>query len=58
MKPKYANNMSKDSFTALSNLIADLVVIINTEGKLVAVNQSFAEATCFRQQDLIGKKLL
>jgi PAS domain S-box-containing protein len=58
MQTKNKNNTVEDNFTALSNLIADPVVIIDNTGKLLAANLSVKEATGFDPKELVGKSFL
>ena len=58
MQAKNKNNTVDDNFEALSNLIADPMVIIDCTGKLLAANLSVKEATGFDPKELVGKKFL
>jgi PAS domain S-box-containing protein len=58
MRSKSKNSTSEDSFTALSDLIADPVVIIDRTGKLLAANRSVKEATGFDHAEFVGKGFL
>jgi len=58
MRAKNKNSASEDNFSALSNLIADPVVIIDGTGKLLAANQGVKEAIGFDPAELVGKSFL
>jgi PAS domain-containing protein len=58
MRAKNKNSASEDNFSALSNLIADPVIIIDGTGKLLAANQGVKEAIDFDPPELVGKSFL
>jgi PAS domain S-box-containing protein len=51
-------NNSEESFTALSNLIAEPVIIINGKGAVLAANTFIKENTGFSDDEIVGKNFL
>jgi len=57
IQAKNKSNTIEDNFAALSNLISDLLVIVDDTRKLQVANLNIKKATCFDPKELVGKSI-
>ena len=55
MQEKNKSNTVEDAFKALSDLIADPLVIIDSARKVLAVNQALKQVIGFGEEELVGR---
>jgi PAS domain S-box-containing protein len=58
MEQHLSENRTEESFIALSNLIAEPVIIISGKGQVLAANDFLEETTGFNSIDMVGKNFL
>lgn len=52
-----ASNVSKEYFSSIFNTVTDLVMIVDSEGKLLEVNQSVVDISGYAKEELLYNKL-
>jgi len=58
MRENNKNSKLKENFSALSNLIADPLCVVDEKGVFLAVNQAMTQVLGFSEQELVGKKVM
>ena len=58
MQENNKNNTLEENFAILSNLIADLLCVVDEKGTILAVNQAVSQVLGFGEQEMVGKNLM